>query len=115
MSNDVPDKEAEVPERMWIWHGIAEHGLNRDYYVSNSNFRGDDIEYIRTSHAIALISAKRDEWQKQQDDYDSRNDPAATFFAKFVYAANELLALLTGENKDSECEAKGDLTTTDSV
>lgn len=92
MSNlDVPNKEAEVPERMWIWRGIAEHGLNRDYYVSNSNFRGDDIEYIRTSHAIALISAKRAAWYELAITFGLELDKGA------VMACDVLLALLTGE------------------
>lgn len=42
----------DVPERVWVSSTIAVSGLNKDYYLSNVNFHGDDVEFIRSDVAM---------------------------------------------------------------
>ncbi len=143
MSNDVPDKEAEVPGREFP---LTEVAVDRDCVITFGDkdyqlFAGqsftimlgkltltgpaerDGIPTLQQKNyakgredAIDLISAKRDEWQRLKSEQVKLDPSQPTteylMFRDYICAANELLALLTGENKDSECEAKGDSTTT---
>lgn len=75
---------SELPERIWLIKQIARLKLNRDYYVSDTNFRGDDVEYVRADlatpapqypqSAVDRIAALEAENKALHEKYDWQDD-----------------------------------------